>query len=293
MMDTRKHIDALFLGYEETAALADFKEELRSNLDDRIASLCRKGLDEKAAFRKAAAELGDISALADEISLKKKQEVYSEMYMKTRNYMDTKRVALYVLCGATLCFGVITALLTRFHTPEPSAPMGVLLVFGGIAVLGFVFLGLTQETAAQERMSPKRAFWYVAASGILLFGLFVFGVTYFYSERGIADSVATLIPFALPGAALGIFLILTEKDRRKPWVRKLADEQLKREMERFASPAQAERFGLISGALWIAAVTVFIVLTLRVGLLYSWLAFAGALVAQLLVLALLSKGSQR
>lgn len=291
-METQEYIDSLFSGYEKTSALVDFKEELGSNLDDRIASLIKKGMNEQAAFTKATNELGDISALADEISLKKKKEVFSEMYMKTRNYMDTKRTALYVLFGSLLVFGIIVALLTRFNSEEPAAALGALLVFGGASILGFLFLGLTQETAAREPMSWKRALWYVVICGVFIFGIFTFSITYLYVERGIATSIATLIPFVLPSVALGVFLILTEPDRRKPWVRELEKEQIKREMERFASPAQAERFGLISGAVWITAITVFIILTIQIGFLYSWLAFVGGLVIQMLVLALFAGGKQ-
>ncbi|MDR1580821.1 MAG: permease prefix domain 1-containing protein, partial [Synergistaceae bacterium] len=104
-MSTQKYIDGLFANYEETPALADFKEELRGNLDERIKNLVKKGMSEQEAFHKATAELGDISALADEISLKKKQEVYEDMYMGTRKYMTIKRTAAFVLGGTTVCFG--------------------------------------------------------------------------------------------------------------------------------------------------------------------------------------------
>jgi predicted histidine transporter YuiF (NhaC family) len=285
MMNTQQHIDSLFSSYEETPALADFKEELRSNLDDRIASLMKKGATKQAAFTKATEELGDISALAEEISLKKKKEIYSEMYMQTRHYMSTKRVALYVACGAMLGFAVIVALLVQFNAREPAGPMGALLALGGAPILGFVFLGLTQETATHESMPWKRALWYVAASGVFLFGVFTFGVVYFYSERGIAEAIGTLIPFALPGAALGVFLILTEKDRRKPWVMEQAKKYTEQAAEYFANPAQAARFGMTSAAVWIAAIAGFIVLTMTVGIQFSWLAVVAAIVIQLLILA--------
>jgi hypothetical protein len=41
-------------------------------------------------------------------------------------------------------------------------------------------------------------------------------------------------------------------------------------------------FGMISGAIWIAAIAAFIVITMKTGLLYSWLAVVAAIVAQLL-----------
>ncbi|MBR0597576.1 permease prefix domain 1-containing protein [Sinanaerobacter chloroacetimidivorans] len=288
-MDIKQYIDTLFSGYEETEALADFKQEIKSNMDDRIKSLMKKGLDDKAAFNKAISELGDVSALADELSLKKRQEVFSEMYMKTKSYMKPWRMVLYILCGVILCFGIIAAALAWSFSGEINAFLGTLLIFSEIAVLGFVFLGLTQETAAREAMSWKRALWYVGVSGVFLFGIIVFIMTYFLDGLGLPYAVATLIPFGLPSLALGVFLILTEKDRSKPWVVEFRKKAMEREMQRFANPAQEERFGLVSGALWIAAIAVFIILTITVGIKFSWLAFPAGVIGQMLILSAFSK----
>ena len=288
-MDTRKYIDSLFSDYEETSALIDFKEELKSFLDERIKALVKSGMDEKDAFEKATNELGDMSAVADEISRKKKQEILAEMYMKTRHYMPTWRIVLYILCGTVFGFGVIVAALSGFFTGDINASLGSLLVFGVVPILGFLFLGLTQETAVHEPMDWKRALLYVIAAGVFLFGVIVFIITYFEDSAGLPYAIATLIPFILPSSAFGAFLILTEKDRSKPWVKKQREEYIKRSRERFGDPAQEERFGLFSGALWIAAIAVFILLTMLFGLKFSWLAIAAALIGQMLVLGMLTK----
>jgi len=288
-MDTRKYIDSLFADYEETAALTDFKEELKSFLDERIKTLVKNGLEEKDAFAKATTELGDISAVADEISRKKKQEILGEMYLKTRHYMSTWRIALYILCGTALGFGIIVTALSGFFSGDVNASLGSLLIFGGIPMLGLLFLGLTQETAAREAMGWKRALLYVLAAGVFLFGMFAFLVAYFEDGAGLPYAIATLIPFILPSAAFGAFLILTEKDRSKPWVRKQREEYIKRSRERFGDPAQEERFGLFSGALWIAAIAAFILLTILCGLKFAWLAIAAALIGQMLILAAFTK----
>lgn len=288
-MDTRKYIDSLFSDYEETSALIDFKEELKSFLDERIKALVKSGMDEKDAFEKATNELGDISAVADEISRKKKQEILAEMYMKTRHYMPTWRIVLYILCGTVFGFGVIVAALSGFFTGDINASLGSLLVFGVVPILGFLFLGLTQETAVHEPMDWKRALLYVIAAGVFLFGVIVFIITYFEDSAGLPYAIATLIPFILPSSAFGAFLILTEKDRSKPWVKKQREEYIKRSRERFGDPAQEERFGLFSGALWIAAIAVFILLTMLFGLKFSWLAIAAALIGQMLVLGMFTK----
>lgn len=288
-MDIKQSIHRLFSDYEETDMLLEFKEELESNMKDRVNSLVKKGLNEKEALKKVLAELGDVSALANEMSLKKKQEVFSDMYMKTRNYISPLRMGLYILCGVTLAFGLISGLMAWSFSNEIKSILGTILVFGEISLLGFVFLGLTQETAARNAMSWKRALWYVGTSGLLLFGMIVFLMTYFVTPLGLPHAIATLIPFVLPSLALGIFLILTEKDRSKPWMIKLRKEAFERERTRFASPAQQERFGLVCGALWIGAITLFILLTLTVGIKFSWLAFPAALIGQMLVLSAFSK----
>jgi len=288
-MNTRKYIDSLFSDYQETSELTDFKEELKSFLDERIRTLVKSGMDEKDAFEKATNELGDMSAVADEISRKKKQEILAEMYMKTRHYMSTWRIALYILCGTVLGFGVIVAALSGFFSGDVSAPLGSLLVFGVIPILGLLFLGLTQETAVREPMGWKRALLYVLAAGVFLFGVIVFIMRYFEDGAGLPYAIATLIPFILPSLAFGAFLILTEKDRSKPWVKKQREEYMKRSMERFGDPAREERFGLFSGALWIAAIALFILLTILFGFKFSWLALVAALIGQMLILAMFTK----
>lgn len=284
-MNTQAYVDALFADYEQNAALADFKEELKNHLDERIEDLTKGGAHEKAAFDKATKELGDMSAAADEVSRRKKQEVLGEMYMRTRHYMPAWRIALFVLCGTLVGFGIIVTVISRLVTGSALAPIGTTLFFVGVPVLALIFLALTQETAVREAMGPKRALLYVAASALFLFGVFASLLIYFAVGTGLMEAVAGLIPFALPGAALGVFLILTEKDRSKPWVLARRTEYMKRERERFGNPAEEERFGLFSGALWLAAIAAFVLLTILFGFKFSWLAFALALVGQMLVLA--------
>ena len=286
-MDTQKYVDGLFSGYEETPALTDFKEELRSNLDDRIANLIKKGMSEQTAFAKATTELGDVSVLADEISFKKKKEVFSEVYLKTKNYMKLWQKIGYTLAGGLMALGIIISLLAYFASGDIVAGLGVLIVFFIVPVCGFVFLGLTQETARNIPMNWKRALIYVAAVGVILFGLVVFAIV-FFEENGVDRTVASigsLIPFVLPGSVVLAFLLLTEKDRHKPWVVEQQAIWAERMKEQFADPYAASRFGLFSGALWIFAIALFAGLGFLIGFQYSWLVFLFAVAGQLLIQA--------
>lgn len=229
-MNTKDYIKSLFKNYEETGALRDFMEELQSNLDARIASLVRKGLPEQEAFDKAQAELGDIGALADELSLQKKQEVYMDAYLAVHKYMRPRRAAAYVLFGLTALFGVIIAFLAYYSTVEiingdigRVSAVGAVMPFLVTAAAGFTYLGLTQETKSRFPMNKGRAALYTLAAALLSFGLIMPFVTYFSVNEfvspalGVVSALGVLIPFVLPGAGILVFLCLTEKNRQKPW----------------------------------------------------------------------------
>jgi len=312
-MKAKEFVDSLFKGYEETAALADFKEELLANLNAKTDSLVKKGMETEAAFEKAAAQLGDVSALADELSLKKRKEVFEEVYMDIRNFMSTKRVAGYAVFTVLALFGIITGLIVFFNGGRRDAQIDLSAIFAAsmpfltAAAAGFTWLGLTQETSSSYPASGKRAAWYAFASALIVFGLFTAPVVLFGNEAknfnimslGAAvteggklewlSAVSSLIPFLLPGIGILVFLGLTEKDRLKPWAKHLRDSAVKSEMEIWNDPSIAVRFGLFSGAIWIFAAGLFILLGFLLGFKYSWLVFVFATAFQLLVQALMSR----
>ena len=301
-MNAKEFVNSLFGGYEETAALSEFKEELLGNLNAKIESMTKKGMDEDAAFEKASAELGEVSTLADELSLKKRKEVFEEVYMDIRKYMPAGRVAAYVVFGLSALFGIVAGFVTYFATRieldtalNLTASFGALMPFIVAAVAGFTWLGLTQETAAAYPMSKKRAAWYTLAAGLIAFGIAAMPVVYFstkFAEQPIEvmTTIAILIPFVLPGGGLLAFLVLTEKDRLKPWARELHAGAMKREMELWSDPATAARFGMFSGAIWISAVGLFLLLGFTLGFKFSWLVFIFAVAIQLLVQGIMSSG---
>jgi len=313
-MNAKEFVNSLFKGYEETAALADFKEELLGNLNAKIESLVKKGMEAEAAFAKASGELGDVSALADELSLKKRKEVFEEVYMDIRSFMDAKRVAGYVVFGALALFGIITALIVLFAGKWGDSGFDLSGVFGSMmpflvaAVAGLTWMGLTQETASAYPVSKKRAAWYAAGTGLIVFGLLTVPVVLFGgrlkegvhealgaipalngSGLEIVGAISVLIPFVLPGIGILVFLGLTEKDRLKPWAKHFRDSAVKREMEIWNDPAIATRFGMFSGAIWIFAAGLFVLLGFLLSFKYSWLVFIFATAFQLLIMGNMSK----
>jgi hypothetical protein len=315
-MNTKEYVQSLFRDYEESRSLKDFMEELQSNLDARIESLVKKGLTEQEAFDKASAELGDVSAIADELSLNKRREVFEEAYMDIRKYMTPGRVTSYVIFGAAALFGIVVSFITYFATTwildrnlVIVATLGALLPFFVTSIAGFTFLGVTQETRALFPVNKKRAAAYTAAASLISFGLAVMPPAYFacrvaekfleadpcfaslFGDSFIAITavLGILIPFVLPGAGVLVYLILTEKNRLKPWAAASRIEAEKQGMEIWGDPAGAMRFGLYSGAIWIFAVALFILLGFFVGFRYSWVIFIFAVAIELVLQALMTK----
>jgi len=86
-----------------------------------------------------------------------------------------------------------------------------------------------------------------------------------------------------------LYLLLTEKNRLKPWARSFHEDAVKQNMEIYNDPATATRFGLFSGAIWIFATALFFLLGFLASFKYSWVAFVFATSIQLLVQAFMTK----
>jgi hypothetical protein len=311
-MNAKEFVDSLFNGYEQTEALADFKEELVANMNAKIENFIRKGMDTEAAFAKASAELGDVSSLADDLSLKKRKEVFEEVYMDIKMYMPAKRVAGYVVFGILAFFGITAALITFFATRsvefmsgtslDLTSFFGTMMPFLTAAVVGFTFLGVTQETASMYPVSKKRGAWYAAAAGLISFGLCTMPLVYFSTKfaqdfvndvlvhgipvknlETLIPVISIIIPFVLPGIGILVFLILTEKDRLKPWAKNFHNKAVEGEMAIWNDPVKAARFGMFSGAIWIFAAGIFFVLGFLIGFKFSWPIFVFATAIQLVV----------
>lgn len=285
-------LEKIFADYEQTAGLHDFKEEIAANLTERVRDLTLAGQTESQALAQALNELGDITEAADAVSRQKRQEVIGQAYGKTPP-LDKIHAIGYPIAGLVLLFGVVVAAIVGFSRGEVAPMLGSLMPFAIFAIAAFTYLGLTQETRNRYAMRWQRALLYVLAAFLLSFGGFVSGITLFQdlylgelfsgqiasikAELIAINPIATLgalIPFVLPGLALLAFLILTEKNRLKPWVLQHAAAQ---------EFIYDERFGLLTAALWICAIALFILLGLTIGWRISWLMFLFALAGQLLL----------
>lgn len=277
------YVEGLFRGYEDTPALQDFKEEITSNLYDRIHDLENNGMDANEAFTKAVAELGDITSIADEISRQKRNEVIERMYIQPKTEVGLKHAIGYVLAGGVFLFGVITAFITYFSTQVVFHGVSAFLPFIVLSGAAFVFLGLTQETSRNVPMSWKRAIIYALSTGAVLFGLTNAAMLYFMDNRELNAVLGTMIPFVIPGLGLLAFLILTEKSRNKPWVIEEQKLMMAHYAESYSDPRRMEQRGLLSGALWMASIALFVLLGFTVGFKYAWIVFLFTIAAEVFI----------
>lgn len=282
-MNVNTYVEDLFKGYEDSPALQDFKEEICSNLHERIQDLGRQGLSADDAFTKAIAELGDITSIADEISRNKRNEIIERMYFQHKTKIDTKHAIGYAFAGGLALFGILIALITYYSTGEIFKGISSLLPFVLVSGISFVYLGLTQETARNLPMSSKRAALYALSAGLVLLGLTITASSYFMKGMEMHAVLGSLIPFVIPGICLLAFLLLTEKSRNKPWVIKEQEQYMELYAKKYSDPRRAEQRGLLSGALWIFAISIFIVLAFTIGLKYAWIVFLFAIAAEVLI----------
>src|SRR5690625_3721620 len=124
-MDLKQFIDHAFEKYEESAKLIDFKEELLTNLQDRLNSLEATGLNRSEALKEIKTEFADINQIADEMSLAKKKEVFEVQYMSLRHFVTKPRAAIYTILGVLAIFGLITAGLSYLASGKIEALTGV------------------------------------------------------------------------------------------------------------------------------------------------------------------------
>ncbi|MCL2148802.1 MAG: permease prefix domain 1-containing protein [Methanomassiliicoccaceae archaeon] len=288
-MREKVYVDRLFADYEDTPEIRDFKEEIVGNLKERIRELMSKGLDEDRAFDKAAAELGDITAIADEAGRRKRNEAIGRMYMMTKVPL-TKRTAGGLTAATGLLLAALGLALVTFFNENG----GVWLYYVAAALFAaacgmYTYFGLTQETHAHHPMRGGRAAAYGVACAMAVLAVDLGAVLYFFDGWELYAALGVEVVLLLPAVCSLIFMLATEGDRKKPWLREKAEREFcEFEFsfnEDMVDPVKAARFGVASGGLWILAVALVVTLYVSTDWQYPWLVFLFALAAQAMMVA--------
>lgn len=205
-----KYLNELFSGVGASQELFDIKEELTTNLKEKISDYKKQGMEEEEAFKEAIISMGDLSGLVNDMRRHgqnaAKQNVYSTM---------TSRVSMagFIIGVLLILFGILNFAMLFFLGLPPEAVTGptIFIVIGGMLV---TYSLLTRETPKKYGMNKVRAGLYALSVGLLLFSLFV-AATSGLATGELYIAIATLMVFFLAGVGLFLTLYLTGTDRRK------------------------------------------------------------------------------
>lgn len=317
-MEAKGYVEQLFAKYEQTQEIQEFKEEITVNLTERIEEYQANGLDAQSAFAKATAELGDMSEIADMIGMQKRNETLGDMYIQTKKI--TKKHALGYVVSIVLAVVAVLGIGMLIFGFDFFLPLIAAVTFGGVAVGGFTYFGLTQETRSNYPMAGNRAIWYAVGtamtSGGLLFIIGTFLQAYINATLATTFSTMlfTFVIVIVPFAGLLIFLLMTQEKRHKPWLAAIheahkamhenhivaglkSDADIEKAMQFVENgftvaqnhgvevdPTKAAKFGIMSGALWTLAIALFITFGFAWSWAYSWIIFLFTIPVQLVMI---------
>ena len=287
-MKEKVYVDRLFADYEDTPEIEDFKEEITTNLKERIKELMTKGLGEDAAFDKAIAELGDISAIADDVGRKKRNEAIGQMYMKAKAPMPKRTAGGLAAASGLLLFSAGLSLFAFFGETAGPAAYYISAVLLSFACGAYTYFGLTLETAAHYAMKKSRALAYGAVCIAAFLGAGLAVVSFLFEVFEMSVALGIKIAFILPAVCALIFLLATEPKRQKPWLKAMVEREIENSMrfhQDIVDPVKAAKFGVASGGLWILAIAIYITLGIIFGWLYALLVFPFALAIQVFMVA--------
>jgi len=286
--DIHRLLDEAFGGVTMTPELQDLKEELRGNLAARSAELQATGRDAASAARTAVAELGDIRQLIASVgetegAPRSPAAAAAEAMRLHRVRPKPLFVILTTLFSLVIAASAVAVLLVAPHDLGAGfSGAFVLPAVFGVAIAALVDGALRQETTQHFRMPNARAIGYGLAAGALGAGVAtgVLALWHLASAGLIVTAIVLTIASIITFIALGV----TQTNRLKPWV---LEHGRQHEFEDGFSqdPVAAARFGIYTVIIWMVAIALFVVLSVTVGFVWSWLALVAGLVVFFLVLA--------
>lgn len=201
----KTYIDDLFDGVEASQQLLDLKEELATNIKEKIADYQSRGMDDKQAFNEAVISMGDLSGLVDDM-----RKLGQDKQRPTGSSAKERLIStIGIVVGVLLVlFGIFISTMVYFmkFNIEDAVGPGVFIVVGGIFI---TFSSLIRETKNRYGMNKIRAALYALSVGSVLGGFYVSGMQKDHS------AIAPLMVFTLIGVGLFLYLFLTETDRKK------------------------------------------------------------------------------
>ncbi|MCU7727992.1 permease prefix domain 1-containing protein [Actinoplanes sp. KI2] len=273
--DVHRLLDEAFAGIEMTPERQDLKEEVRANLIARAAELTAAGLAGDAAARQAIAELGDVHTILDGTDS-------SGAALPPRVRPRPNFVLRTVVLSALGVTGLAVLVLAATAGGVPFGAEAVAAFVVALAAGAVTADALRQETTSNHPMPTGRAIGYGAGVFLVLAGL---ACGWLYVRGGGIGWVIGGIAPVLAGAGILSYLGATQTNRHKQWVMRMAESHAAVGNRFTEDPSAAARFGIYTVIVWIVALAGFVLLTLTVGWLWSWLAIVGGVVLMMVLVA--------
>jgi hypothetical protein len=292
-------LDDAFGTLPDTDELRDLRDEVRASLAARIEELQSGGAGPTAAVATAFAELGDIRSLAAEVSGTTATgpargtavdpewsagRTAAELVRGHRVRPRPAFVVRTVLLSATAAGGLTLTILDVLDIIAWPIAVSVIAVVLLLAAPIGVIIGdaLHQETTTNFPLPAGRAAGYGTSAFLGLAGLALAAL--YAADHEQVWLIAVGAPLVVISIAWFSYLGATQTNRKKPWLRRLHREHPA--VDRFSQDeAAAARFGIYTVVIGVLAISAFVVLSLTVGLAWSWLALVAGAVAFFLVLA--------
>lgn len=282
-----RFLDEAFAGVDPTPETQDLRDELRGNLTARVTELVAGGMTQAAAAATAINELGDIRPLIDSLapgSTKDTAATAAAVQALNRVRPNPAFVARTVVLAIVLAAAV--TIITLGALGAIGWSLGILIavaaVAGAVPLAVIVADGAHQETSQNYPVPAGRATAYGVAAGVELLGLGL--VALFFANPNLVWLVATGAALALVALIALIVLGVTQTNRRKAWARAI-NARWEAEDRFSQDPVAAARFGIYTVVIWIVAIAGFVVLSIAIGFVWSWLALVAGLIVFMLVLA--------
>ncbi|MCG7285888.1 permease prefix domain 1-containing protein [Cellulomonas sp. ACRRI] len=285
-VDTSIHraLDRAFAAAPASAEAQDLKEEVRASLMARAADLEAAGAGPADAARTALAEIGDLRDVVAAVANGPADDEGHAALLATHRVRPRPAFVVRVSLAAVVLAGAaaLVALVATGVLGWSLAAGAALAAVAGLATGAVVADSLRQETTQNYPLPAGRALGFGAAGAAVVAALGLGGLFAAHLDRPWLAAVAGVL---LVAGVLGFVVLgVTQTNRHKPWTVELGRQAVGQ--DRFTrEPEAAARFGIYSGALGLVAVLAFVVLTMTVGIAWSWLALVGGMVVHMVLLA--------
>ncbi|MFB4163950.1 permease prefix domain 1-containing protein [Alteribacillus sp. JSM 102045] len=206
----QKHLDDLFAGVGESQELFELKEELSTNIKEKISDYKAKGMEEEEAYKEAIISMGDLSGLVNDMRKIGQDKAKSSVYTTMTSKISTAGIIAGVLL---ILFGLLTSAMMYFmNVPGVSVTGPAIFIVADGALLTYSVL--TKETVKRYAMNKIRAALYALAVGLILFALYTAAA----AETATGEMFIAIGAFMflfLAGIGLYLFLIFTGGHRWK------------------------------------------------------------------------------